>query len=97
MKGRLLESLGVVIVLATIMVVLQLTAVPMSSQTEIMTTWGHPNLGGIWLDVYDTPFERAAELRDREFATPEERAAHNSATSGPLQLIGPAGASPFKP
>ena len=29
MNGRLLESLGVVMVLATILVVLQLTAVPM--------------------------------------------------------------------
>ena len=81
MKGRLLESLGVVIVIATIMVVLQLTAVPMSSQAEIMTTWGHPNLEGIWLDVYTTPFERAPELGDREFVTPEERAAQDQARS----------------
>ena len=82
MKGRLLESLGVVMVLAAILVVLQLTAVPMSSQTEIMTTWGHPNLGGIWLDVYATPFERAPELGDREFATPEERATRDEARRG---------------
>ena len=47
--------------------------------TLLMVTWGHPNLEGIWLDVYDTPFERPAELGEREFATPEERAARDQA------------------
>ncbi len=70
MKGRLLESVGVVIVLATILVVLQLTAVPMDGQAAFTNVWDHPNLEGIWLDVYATPFERAPELGDREFATP---------------------------
>ena len=79
MKRRLLESLGVVMVLATILVVLQLTAVPMSGQAEGTNAWGHPNLEGIWLDVYATPFERAAELGDRELATAEERAAEDQA------------------
>ena len=79
MKGRLLESLGVVIVLATILVVLQLTAVPMGGQAEGTNAWGHPNLEGIWLDVYATPFQRAPELGDREFATPEERATRDQA------------------
>ena len=82
MNGRLLESLGVVMVLATIVVVLQLTAVPMGGQAEGANAWGHPNLEGIWLDVYATPFERAPELGDREFATPEERAARDQASRG---------------
>ena len=82
MKGRLLESLGVVMVLATIVVVLQLTAVPIRGQAGGTNAWGHPNLEGIWLDVYATPFERAPELGDREFATAEERAARDQARSG---------------
>ena len=82
MKSRLLESLGVVMVLATILVVLQLTAVPMRGQPEATTAWEHPNLEGIWLDVYATPFERAPELGDREFATPEERATQDQARMG---------------
>ena len=82
MKGRLLESLGVVMVIATIVVVLQLTAVPMGGQAAGTNAWGHPSLEGIWLDVYATPFERAPELGDREFATAEERAARDQVRMG---------------
>ena len=82
MKGRLFESLGVVMVLATIVVVLELTAVPMRGQAEGTNVWEHPNLEGIWLDVYATPFERAPELGDREFATPDERATRDQARRG---------------
>ena len=77
MRRRLLESLGVATVLATVMVLLQLTAV--SGQAPSATAWGHPNLEGIWLDVYSTPFERAEEVGDRELATAEERAARDEA------------------
>ena len=79
MRRGLLESCGVATLMASVMVILQLTAVPVVSQSPSVTAWGHPNLEGIWLDVYDTPFERAAELGDREFATPEERAARDQA------------------
>ena len=82
MQGRLLESLGKVMVLATIAVVLQLTAVPMGGQAVGTNACEHPNLEGIWLDVYATPFERAPELGDREFATPEERATRDEARMG---------------
>ena len=79
MRRRLLESLGVATVMATVMVLLQLSAVSVGGQTPSATAWGHPNLEGIWLDVYATPFERAAELGDRELATDEERAARDQA------------------
>ena len=79
MRRRLLESLGVATVLATIMVLLQLTAVPVEGQAPSKTAWGHPNLEGIWLDVYATPFERDEELGDRELATAEERATRDQA------------------
>ena len=70
MKRRLLESVGVLVAFTTILVFLQLTAVPMSGQTANTTDWGHPNLEGIWLDVYATPFERAPELGNRESTIP---------------------------
>ena len=79
MRRRQFESLGIATVMASVMVLLQLTAVPVVGQSPSATAWGHPNLEGIWLDVYDTPFERAAELGDREFATAEERAARDAA------------------
>jgi len=76
MTRRLLESFGVATVLATVMVVLA-NAVPVGGQAPDVTAWGHPNLEGIWLDVYATPFERSAEVGDRELATAEERAARD--------------------
>ena len=77
MRRRLLNSFGVATGLASAMVLLQVMSV--AGQSPSLTAWGHPNLEGIWLDVYDTPFERAAELGDRELATPEERAARDTA------------------
>ncbi len=82
MRRRLLESLGVATVIASVAVLLEFTAVPVEGQTPDATAWGHPNLEGIWLDVYATPFERAADLGDREFATAEERTARDQARMG---------------
>ncbi len=76
MKRRLRDSLRVAMALAAVVVVFQLATVPVLGQAS-GTTAGHPDLGGIWLDIYDTPFERAPELGDREFATEEERAARD--------------------
>ena len=82
MSRRVLKSLGVVTAFTMIMAALQLTTVPVGGQSQSETPWGHPNLEGIWLDVYDTPFERAPELGDREFATAEERAERDLARMG---------------
>ena len=76
MRRRLLELLGVAMVLATVTVLLQ---VSVRGQAPSATAWGHPNLEGIWLDVYSTPMERAPQIGEREFATEEERAARNQA------------------
>ena len=80
MTRRLLESLGVATALATVMVLL--TTGSVVGQAPSTTLWGHPNLEGIWLDVYATPFERSPELGDRELATAEERAARDQARMG---------------
>ena len=69
-------------VLATVILLLQLTSVPVVGQAPSATAWGHLNLEGIWFDVYTTPFERAPELGDREFATPEERTTRDQARMG---------------
>ena len=82
MRGRPLESLGVFTAVGVVFLVFQLTADLSDGQTEAANEWGQPNLEGIWLDVYATPFERAPALGDREFTTPEERAARDQALSG---------------
>lgn len=82
MRGRVLQSLSVVMAFAAILMLLRFTAVSVRGQDAQTTASGHPNLNGIWLDVYATPFERAPELGDREFATLEERAARDRAGMG---------------
>ncbi len=77
MKRRTLDSFGLAAALAVVVVIFPLAAVPALGQATGTTAWGHPDLSGIWLDVYDTPLERAPELGDREFATAEERAARD--------------------
>ncbi|MXY25921.1 MAG: hypothetical protein F4Y45_15560 [Acidobacteria bacterium] len=79
MKRQLLGSFGIALTQAAVLVVFTLVAAPALGQATGTTAWGHPNLEGIWLDVYDTPLERAPELGDREFATAEERAARDDA------------------
>ena len=95
MKRRLLDSLGVAMALAAVVVIFQLAMVPVVAQEAGTTASGHPGLDGIWLDVYDTPLERAPELGDREFATAEERAARDLArTTDPGRNIrGPRGSA----
>ena len=79
MRRRLLESLGVATAIATVVVLLQLSAVPLEGQGPSTTAWGHANLEGIGLDMYATPFERPAALGDQEFFTAAERAARDQA------------------
>ena len=82
MTRRLLESVGVLMVLAAVIVLLRLTTVPVTGQSQSTTAGGHPSLDGIWLDVYRTPLERNQALGDREFLTDEERAEQDLARMG---------------
>ena len=76
MRRRLFESLGVAAAIAAVMVLLQPAA---GGQGPGGTPWGHPDLEGIWLDVYATPFERPAGVGDRELFTAAEREARDQA------------------
>ena len=77
MKRQLLDSLRVATAPAAVALVFQLAAAPAVAQDIARTEWGHPDLEGIWLDVWDTPFQRSPDLGDREFATDEERVARD--------------------
>ena len=79
MKRRLLDSLRVAMALAAVVAIFQLATVQVAGQATGATASGQPDLDGIWLDVHDTPLQRAPELGDREFATAEERAARDQA------------------
>jgi hypothetical protein len=46
------------------------------------TAWGHPDLQGIWLDEFQTPFERSPENANKEFFTDAERKAQDEQRAG---------------
>ena len=90
MKRRILEALGVAVVMTATAVFLQDAALgqaPASSAPTGQTAekagpapatpWGQPDLQGIWLDEFDTPFERPAQNANKEFFTEEERKARD--------------------
>ncbi|MGE3179426.1 MAG: hypothetical protein AB7O32_18285, partial [Vicinamibacterales bacterium] len=79
MRWRWLESCGLAAAVAAGVILVQ-SNVPLAGQTNTAGS-GHPSFDGIWLDVYDTPFERNPALGDREFATAVERTARDEARS----------------
>lgn len=86
MRRRLMEIGGVtaVIVLATLLLVQgQSASAPTGS--PLTTTWGDPNLQGIWTDVYETPLQRPARFAGRERLTDEEVAALDAQRSAILR------------
>ncbi len=50
-------------------------------ETPPRTAWGDPDLRGVWSYASLTPLQRRARFADKEFYTPEEAAARNTAAS----------------
>ncbi len=99
---RLLELCGVVAAFIVVIVLLNVTPVPVAGPTALgslvevaeasgegaqaqaapgeeaapaaPTSWGAPNLQGIWTTDYEIPLQRPARYADQEFFTDEERA-----------------------
>ena len=68
------------IVALTLMVALPAAAQP-NGQTQ-RTSWGVPDLQGLWTNSTRTPFERPDSLADRDRLTPEEVAALEASVAG---------------
>jgi len=45
-----------------------------SNTSSLKTSWGEPDLQGIWTDETDTPLQRPVQYANQEFFTPEQRA-----------------------
>src|SRR5215831_11680912 len=62
------------------------TAAPaVSDKPALKTSWGEPDLQGLWTDENDTPLQRPAKYANQELFTPEQRAeldAQRSAIGG---------------
>ena len=84
MRYRYLALMGVLAAVAVVSLVVvligarvpRLTAT--ADGTSFRTSWGDPDLQGIWNDRYQTPLQRPAKYAGREFLTEEEVAALDS-------------------
>jgi len=76
MSRRLLELIGLAAVIMTVIVLLKLAPIPIAGQTSTptapvasaaKTSWGEPDLQGIWTNDYETPLQRPARYANKEF------------------------------
>lgn len=79
MSRRFLQVLGLAILIVGIAFALKMsgdlfTKVTQAEGPTLMTTWGDPDLQGIWREDYETPLQRPAIFAGKEFVTDEERA-----------------------
>jgi len=95
MRRRIFEALGFAVVMTVLAAFVQSAAsgqAPAAGGAAGSTTsgnakagppphtpWGQPDLQGIWLDEFDTPFERPAQYADKEFFTEDDRVGQEAA------------------
>ncbi|HYM17827.1 MAG TPA: hypothetical protein VEU06_04635 [Micropepsaceae bacterium] len=86
MREKLLVSVITVAVSGVIAASVVGRAAPAASDKPVLkTSWGEPDLQGLWTDENDTPLQRPAKYANQEFFTSEQRAeldAQRSAISG---------------
>src|SRR6201982_2046107 len=74
--------------------ILSVSMVPTAAQAQapsaaasapgVKTTWGDPDLQGIWTDEFDTPFQRPAKLANQDYFTEPQREELDKARSSVL-------------
>jgi hypothetical protein len=93
MGRRFVEFIGVAAAVVAVMVLVKLAPVPAAGQAPTQTTptervaktpWGEPDLQGIWTNDYETPLQRPARYKNKEFFTEDERAQLDQLRTGAL-------------
>lgn len=74
MLDRPSGSMITVAIAAAALSVLVLTPRTSAQTPALKTSWGEPDLQGIWTDETDTPLQRSPRYANKEFFTEEERA-----------------------
>src|SRR5438270_11200769 len=70
MQDRFLRSTVVIAIAAAVVIVAATAEAPVATQK---TTWGEPDLQGIWTDETDTPLQRSPKYASQEFFTEAQR------------------------
>ena len=80
MKRRLLEAIGVAVVVIAVAGILKVSrgsvegeATAASTGPAPKTAWGEPDLQGIWTDEFQTPLQRIPKYANQEFFSDQER------------------------
>jgi hypothetical protein len=79
MRNRVTGSMVTVAIAAAVSAAVALPAAPASAQApaagaSLKTSWGEPDLQGIWTDEFDTPLQRSTKYANQEFYTDAQRA-----------------------
>jgi|GraSoiStandDraft_12_1057312.scaffolds.fasta_scaffold219694_1 hypothetical protein len=78
-----------IIVAAALAPAVQAQTAPASSRNSPRTTWGDPDLQGVWTNTTTTPLERPKELSEKDVLTEAERAERNSARQAEVSFERP--------
>ena len=73
-RMQLLGAASVIAVVSLVSVAGQAPTTKAQTGSAIKTSWGEPDLQGIWTDNYQTPLQRPAKYAGREFLTGAEMA-----------------------
>jgi len=80
MKRRLLEAIGVAVVVIAVAGILKVSrgsvegeGTAASTGPAAKTAWGEPDLQGIWTDEFQTPLQRLPKYANQEFFSDQER------------------------
>src|SRR5216684_1234390 len=84
MRIRLLKAIAVAVTIISALVLFKPTTETVAQQVPaspaktaapvLKTSWGEPDLQGIWTDESDTPLQRPAKYANQEFFTEAQRA-----------------------
>ena len=76
MRTRLLTSMGLAAVIFSVLFLFRYAQVSVAQQTSatpLKTSWGEPDLQGVWTDESDTPLQRSPKYANQEFFTEAQR------------------------
>src|SRR6516164_11609057 len=74
MRDRRTASMIMAAIAAAAVAAVAITRTSAQAPPALRTTWGEPDLQGIWTDENDTPFQRSPKYGGRELFTEAERA-----------------------
>jgi hypothetical protein len=84
MLNRFSGSTIVIAMAATAVGAVMSASITGASAQALKTSWGEPDLQGIWTDEFDTPLQRPAKYATQEFFTEAQRAELDQARSAVL-------------